>query len=144
MLPRAQQLAQPCRGFLPVDARGGDVEDELFPDLAIRCGFDSVEAQEHDRCGHCGALVPVDERMVAAQVEQIRRGDFFEIGKRRLAAEGGLGGSDGGFEKSTVPDARGAAECGQYLSMDLQNHRNGKVNAVCGRRAHARRRSVLR
>lgn len=82
---------QPLRGGVAVQPGGGDVEGQILPSLRIGSGFDSIQAQEHQAAGQGHALVAVDERMVAAQEEQVGYRHFNKIGVDGSPSEGCLG-----------------------------------------------------
>ena len=120
-LSMAKQGAQPARRLLAVEPGSGNVEDQRLPVFVVLCGLDTVKPQEDDRGGHRRALVAVDERVVPAEIEEIRGGDLSQVGKRRLAAEGRLRRGDGRFQQTAVAQSGTAAERVQYSVVNLQN-----------------------
>jgi hypothetical protein len=61
-----------------------------LPVRTIRRGLDAIQAQEGDARAERRARVAVHERVIPADVEEIRRGDFHDVGVRRLTTERGL------------------------------------------------------
>ena len=65
--------------------------------LSARCH--SLTSRRHNRRHHRGSLVPVEKRMIAAEVKQIRGCDFDDIEVGRFAAEALVAEPDRGREQ---------------------------------------------
>jgi hypothetical protein len=87
-----QELAQARRRLFPIKARGRDIQNQRFPsiDIARRLrliGEQSIRFEKDEAGSERGALVAIDERMIPAKVEEIRRRDLDAIFDQQLAAE---------------------------------------------------------
>jgi hypothetical protein len=80
-----------------------------------------VHQQESDGGVRRHALVAVDERVVAADMEQVGSGHGGDGGVQELFPEAGLRLGDSRFEKRKIPDAGGAAIAFDLLAVDLQH-----------------------
>jgi hypothetical protein len=70
---------------------------------------DPVHVEKDDRCEQPGALVPVHERMVADDVEQIGRGHREQPVVDELATERRLGLREGRLQEAAIAEPRAAA-----------------------------------
>lgn len=74
-----QGAAQSLCGLVAVETAGGDIEHQFLPLFAIRCRLDPINPQENDGGHHGGALVPIEKRMIAAEIKKICGGDFPDV-----------------------------------------------------------------
>jgi len=124
--PAPQQLLQPPSGLHPIDSRPGDVLCERFPRGGVAhrdalVGKPPVCLEKHEARRKRRALVAVDERVVAAEVEEICSRNFDRVGDQRLAVEGGLRGCDRRLEQGRIAHARLAALRAQDLLVDRRD-----------------------
>src|SRR5712691_5635610 len=86
-----------------------DSEHQLYEVIRIGDQLEAVEAEERDRADEPGSFVAVDERVVANEMEQVRRGHLVQGGMEPLSAEPRLRHRQRGREQCEVPDAGFAA-----------------------------------
>ena len=98
------QFAQAARGGVAVELVRGYIQHQFFPLFTVGLWFDSVAPQEHDCGHHRRAFVPIEKRVVLANVKQIRRCDLDDIGIRGIAAEARLRREHSRGEKVFVAD----------------------------------------
>lgn len=66
--------------------------------------------------------------MVAAQIEQVRGGDFLWIDDQWRAAERGLWRGNGGFKQRAITQSFAATMRGQYFAVDGEDRRDIEMN----------------
>ena len=76
-----QQAPQALRRLVAIESARGDVDDEAFPlvDWKFLAREQMIGLEKNETGGERGALVAIDEGMVAAKVEEVSRGDFDRI-----------------------------------------------------------------
>ena len=77
-----------------------------------------IDAQEQNRGRDTGALVAIDERMVADHGLHQRGAFDEEVGIKITAFEGSLGSGDRGFQQTQVAESVTAADLGDQARMD--------------------------
>jgi len=139
-----EQGLEALGGPVPIEERGSHVEHKLFPFFAVGDRFHAVETQKNYGRGHGRALVAIHERVIPAEIKQVRTSDLRQIGERRLAAQGGLRRRGGGMKQSLVSDAARPAKRCERRTVDFFHDLHGEVDAAIRSRAHASFFSVLR
>ncbi len=97
------QLTKAFRGFTAAELSSGDVESDRLPIFGVGRGCRAVDFQKDKASAKSCSLIPVDERMICAQIEKIGGSNFNQVCKRRLASEGGLRGCYTGIEEFLRP-----------------------------------------
>ena len=73
------------------------------------------------RCVCADSLVTVDERVVLAEMKEVRRSHGRNGGVQEFPAEGGLGRGYGRFESSNIAKSRRSAVSFDLLLMHFQD-----------------------
>jgi hypothetical protein len=128
-----EQFAEPASCNIAIDFAAGHVEHESLPLLAIWFRFDSVKPQEHDRSHHRRSFIPIDKRMVFADVEQVSSCDFYDVGIGRFATKAGLWRKDCRRQQVFVTHAVCAAELFDYFEVNLANDVDAEMDAIVRR-----------
>lgn len=132
-----QELPQARCSLIAVQRAGCNIQRESLPFRAIRLRFNSVEAEKDDTCTQCDALVSINERMVSAEVKKIRRGYFFPIRIRRLAAKDGLRHRNSRFQQCHIANPAGPSKPCNDFGMDLPHDFHVKMKTIIQARRHA-------
>lgn len=141
---RLQQRLEPPARLLPIDARSGDVHDQGVPGVAVSCRVDVIETQEDKGSRQRDALVAIQKRVVATQVEQIRGRHLGQRLEWRTTKGCRLGRGHGRLEQTAVAQPGRSAERVDDCAVDFLDIRHCQVEAVVGTHVQASFFSVRR
>jgi hypothetical protein len=114
------QFPQSLSGGSAVDFTRGHIQDEPFPivDRQFRARQNFVGFQKNQASGERGAFVPVNKRMIAANVKEIRRPDLDRIRDERLAHHRGLRRGNGRFKQCFIANTSRAAVGSKHFTVN--------------------------
>ena len=127
--PSVHQAAEERYHFVLGDFACRNAGHERFC-LGRVIDVDVVHAQEHERGVRARSLVPVHERVVAHDVEQVRCRHRGEIRVQVLAGERLTGLRDGRFEQGEIDDALSSAVPRDLVVVNPKHGRVGMFRRV--------------